>query len=146
MLNKTILMGRLTADPEIRRTQQGTAVTSFTLAVERDFKSQSGEKETDFIDCVAWAGTGEFVGKHFTKGKQMALAGRLQTRSWEDRDGHRRKAVEVVAESVYFADSKKPEEGGFEPKPYGDGGSFAKYAKSDFDPLADVDDDDVPFF
>ena len=113
MLNNVIIMGRLTRDPELRRTQGGTAVTSFTLAVDRDFKSQSGEKETDFIDVVAWRSTAEFVAKYFTKGRMAAVEGRIQVRDWQDKDGNRRKSVEVVADNVYFADSKrdsKPQE------------------------------------
>ena len=107
MLNKIILMGRLTRDPELRRTQSGTAVTSFSLAVDRDFKSQSGEKETDFIDIVAWRGTAEFVSKYFTKGRMAVVEGRLQIRDWTDKDGGKRRSAEVVAENVYFGDSKR---------------------------------------
>ena len=110
MLNKIILMGRLTRDPELRRTQSGTAVTSFSLAVDRDFKSQSGEKETDFIDIVAWRGTAEFVSKYFTKGRMAVVEGRLQIRDWTDRDGGKRRSAEVIADNVYFGDSKR--EGG----------------------------------
>ena len=113
MLNNVIIMGRLTRDPELRRTQGGTAVTSFTMAVDRDFKSQSGEKETDFIDVVAWRSTAEFVAKYFTKGRMAAVEGRIQVRDWQDKDGNRRKSVEVVADNVYSADSKrdsKPQE------------------------------------
>ena len=113
MLNSVIIMGRLTRDPELRRTQSGTAVTSFTMAVDRDFKSQSGEKETDFIDVVAWRNTGEFAAKYLAKGRMAAVEGRIQVRDWQDKDGNRRKAVEVVADNVYFADSKrdsKPQE------------------------------------
>lgn len=113
MLNKVIIMGRLTRDPELRRTQGGTAVTSFTMAVDRDFKSQSGEKEADFIDVVAWRNTGEFAAKYLAKGRMAAVEGRIQARDWQDKDGNRRKSVEVVADNVYFADSKrdsKPQE------------------------------------
>ena len=107
MLNKIIIMGRLTRDPELRRTQTGTAVTSFSLAVDRDFKSQNGEKETDFIDIVAWRGTAEFVSKYFTKGRMAVVEGRLQIRDWTDRDGGKRRSAEVIAENVYFGDSKR---------------------------------------
>ena len=107
MLNKIILMGRLTRDPELRRTQSGTAVTSFSLAVDRDFKSQGGEKETDFIDIVAWRNTAEFVSKYFTKGRMAVVEGRLQMRDWTDRDGNKRRTAEVVADNVYFGDSKR---------------------------------------
>ncbi|MCI6054935.1 single-stranded DNA-binding protein [Dysosmobacter sp.] len=107
MLNRIILMGRLTRDPELRRTGSGTPVTSFSLAVDRDFKSQSGEKETDFIDVVAWRSTAEFVSKYFTKGRMAVVEGRLQIRDWTDRDGGKRRSAEVVADNVYFGDSKR---------------------------------------
>ena len=111
MLNKIILMGRLTRDPELRHTQSGTAVASFALAVDRDFKDkQSGEKQTDFIDVVAWRQTGEFVSKYFTKGRMAVVEGRLQMRSWTDTDGNKRRAAEVVADNVYFGDSKYAKE------------------------------------
>lgn len=131
MLNKVIIMGRLTRDPELRRTQGGTAVTSFTMAVDRDFKSQSGEKETDFIDVVAWRNTGEFAAKYLAKGRMAAVEGRIQVRDWQDKDGNRRKSVEVVADNVYFADSKrdsKPQE---------------SRADQEFDEIED--DGDLPF-
>ena len=107
MLNKIILMGRLTRDPELRRTQSGTAVTSFSLAVDRDFKSQGGDKETDFIDIVAWRNTAEFVSKYFTKGRMAVVEGRLQIRDWTDKDGGKRRSAEVVADNVYFGDTKR---------------------------------------
>ena len=110
MLNKIILMGRLTRDPELRRTGSGTAVTSFSLAVDRDFKSQGGDKETDFIDIVAWRNTAEFVSKYFTKGRMAVVEGRLQMRDWTDKDGNKRRTAEVVADNVYFGDTKR--EGG----------------------------------
>lgn len=106
MLNHIAIMGRLTKDPELRRTGSGVAVTSFTVAVDRDF-SNNGEKETDFIDCVAWRGTAEFVERNFSKGEMIIVAGRLQIRSWTDKDGNKRKTAEVVADNVYFGDSKK---------------------------------------
>ena len=106
-LNQIVLMGRLTKDPELRRTQNSTAVASFTLAVERDFKSDNGQKQTDFIDIVAWRNTAEFVSKYFFKGQMAAVTGRLQIRDWTDKDGGKRRNAEVVAENVYFADSKK---------------------------------------
>ena len=114
MLNKIILMGRLCADPELRRTGSGTAVTSFSLACDRDFKSQSGEKETDFIDVVAWKNTAEFVSKYFSKGRMAVVDGRLQIRDWTDKAGSKRKTAEVVADNVYFADSKQSQEKNFE--------------------------------
>ena len=108
MLNKIFLMGRLTRDPELRRTQGGTAVASFTLAVDRDFKdSASGERVADFIDCVAWRHTGEFVSRCFSKGQMAVVEGRLQIRNWSDKDGNKRRSAEVVADQVYFAGSKR---------------------------------------
>ena len=107
MLNKIIVMGRLTRDPELRRTGSGTAVTSFTLAVDRDFKDQSGNKETDFIDVVAWRNTAEFVSKFFAKGRMAIVEGRLQIRDWQDKDGGKRRSAEVVADNVYFGDSRQ---------------------------------------
>ena len=107
MLNKVILQGRFCKDPELRHTQSGTAVASFTLAVDRDFKSQRGEKEADFINVVAWKGTAEFVSRFFTKGRQAIVEGRLQSRKYTGKDGNNRTAYEVVASSVYFVDSKK---------------------------------------
>lgn len=109
MLNKIIIMGRLTRDPELRRTGSGTAVTSFSMACDRDFKSQSGEKETDFIDVVAWKNTAEFVSKYFSKGRMAVVEGRLQIRDWTDKTGSKRTTAEVVADNVYFADSKRSE-------------------------------------
>ena len=106
MLNKCFLLGRLTKDPEIRRTNGGTAVTSFTLAVDRDFKT-NGEKETDFIEVVAWRNTAEFVSKYFSKGRMAIVEGRLQIRDWTDKNGNKRRTAEVVADNVYFGDSKK---------------------------------------
>ena len=107
MLNKIIIMGRMTRDPELRRTQSGTAVTSFTLATDRDFKGQNGEKETDFVDVAAWRSTAEFVAKYFTKGRIAIVEGRLQMRDWTDKDGNKRRSAEVVADNVYFGDSKR---------------------------------------
>lgn len=107
MLNKIIIMGRLTRDPELRRTQGGNAVTSFALAVDRDFKGADGAKETDFIDVVAWRNTAEFAAKHFAKGRMAVVDGRLQMRDWTDKDGNKRRSAEVVADNIYFADSKR---------------------------------------
>lgn len=106
MLNKCFLLGRMTKDPEIRRTNGGAAVTSFTLAVDRDFKT-NGEKETDFIEVVAWRNTAEFVSKYFSKGRMAIVEGRLQIRDWTDKNGNKRRTAEVVADNVYFGDSKK---------------------------------------
>ena len=125
MLNRIILMGRLTRDPELRRTGSGTPVTSFSLAVDRDFKSQSGEKETDFIDVVAWRSTAEFVSKYFTKGRMAVVEGRLQIRDWTDRDGGKRRSAEVVADNVYFGDSKRDGGGDYgAPPAYGAPASY----------------------
>ena len=107
MLNQIIIMGRLTRDPELRRTQSGTAVCSFSVAVDRDFKSQSGEKETDFIDIVAWRSTAEFVSKYFTKGSMAVVSGRLQIRDWTDREGGKRRSAEIVVDNMYFGESRR---------------------------------------
>ena len=113
MLNHITIMGRLVRDPELRRTGSGVAVASFTVAVDRDFGGRDGgEKETDFIDCVAWRQTGEFVSKYFTKGRMIVVSGRLQIRSWTDKDGNKRRTAEVVADNVYFGDSKRDNDGG----------------------------------
>ena len=113
MLNHIVIMGRLARDPELRRTGSGIAVTSFTLAVDRDFAPKDGsERETDWIDCVAWRQTGEFVSKYFTKGRMAVVSGRLQIRNWTDKDGNKRSSAEVVAENVYFGDSKRDDHAG----------------------------------
>ena len=126
MLNHITLMGRLVRDPELRRTGTGIAVASFTVAVDRDFSGRDGgEKETDFIDCVAWRQTGEFVSKYFTKGSMIVVSGRLQIRSWNDKDGNKRRTAEIVADNVYFGDSKRGNEG----NAYG-GNSFGSNAYS----------------
>ena len=111
MLNHITIMGRLTRDPELRRTGSGIAVASFTLAVDRDFAPRDGgERETDFIDCVAWRQTGEFVSKYFTKGSMAVVSGRLQIRGWTDKDGNKRRTAEVVADNVYFGESRRSSE------------------------------------
>ena len=113
MLNHIVIMGRLTRDPELRRTGSGVAVASFSLAVDRDFAPKDGgERETDFIDCVAWRQTGEFVSKYFAKGRMAVVSGRLQIRSWTDKDGNKRRTAEVVADNVYFGDSKRDSDSG----------------------------------
>ena len=108
-LNHIVIMGRLTHSPELRRTGSGVAVASFTLAVERDFKADGGEREVDFIDCVAWRSTAEFVDKYFSKGQMAVVSGRLQIRPYTAKDGSNRRAAEVVAENVYFGESKRQE-------------------------------------
>ena len=112
MLNTVMLMGRLTKDPEIRRTDSGKSVASFSVAVDRDFAPEGQEKETDFLDCVAWKGTADFIGKYFQKGSMIIVQGRLQKRSWTDKEGNKRYTVEVVANQVWFGESKKSQEGG----------------------------------
>ena len=151
MLNHIVIMGRLTRDPELRRTGTGVAVTSFSLAVDRDFgKNESGERETDFIDCVAWRQTGEFVSKYFTKGRMAVVSGRLQIRSWTDKDGNKRRTAEVVAENVYFGDSKRDGDSGSNyAAPAGNsfGGYSAPAASSPASDFAMLSDDDaqLPF-
>ncbi len=155
MLNHIVIMGRLTRDPELRRTGTGVAVASFTVAVDRDFgKNENGEKETDFIDCVAWRQTGEFVSKYFTKGRMAVVSGRLQIRSWTDKDGNKRRTAEVVADNVYFGDSKRDGEAtgsyGAYAAPAPAAPSFGGYSApaaapaSDFAMLSD-DDAQLPF-
>ena len=148
MLNHITIMGRLTRDPELRRTGSGVAVTSFTLAVDRDFGNrENGERETDFIDCVAWRQTGEFVYKYFAKGRMAVVSGRLQIRNWNDKDGNKRRSAEVVADNVYFGDSKKDGDSASAAAPAVPG--FSSYTApsapaSDFAMLAD-DDAQLPF-
>ena len=123
MLNHITVMGRLTKDVEVRRTPAGVAVASFTIACDRDFADkQSGQKETDFIEVVAWRNTAEFAEKYFSKGKMAVVSGRLQLRNWTDKDGNKRKTAEVVADNIYFGDSKKDE---MENRPFMGGGRRA---------------------
>ena len=143
MLNKAILMGRLVADPELRRTPNNNSVTSFTLAVNRSFTRQGEQPQTDLIDIVAWGKTAEFVSRYFVKGQQVAVAGRIQTRTWEDKQGNKRKSVEVVAEEVHFAEPKRDSQsrndlpqGGFDPMAGLGGNAFAALPG---------DDNDLPF-
>lgn len=125
-------MGRLAADPILRRTQTGVAVASFTLACERDYAPQGGEKETDFIDVVCWRSTAEFVDKYFSKGRMAVVSGRLQIRDWTDKDGNKRRSAEILADRVYFGDAKRD----------GD----AQESKSDFTEISnDEEDEDLPF-
>ena len=151
MLNKIIIMGRLVKDPELRRTQSGTAVTSFRIAVDRDFKSQDGSKQADFFDVVAWRATAEFVSKYFTKGRMAVVEGRLQSRDWTDKEGGKRVAIEIVADNIYFGDSKRDGAGD-----YGGGSSYgapaggtrsdapAASGPSDFAELGE-EDGELPF-
>ena len=139
MLNHITIMGRMTRDPELRRTGTGTAVASFTLAVDRDFAPKDGgEKETDFIECVAWKNTAEFVSKYFSKGRMAVVAGRLQVRKWKNKEGENRYTTEVIAENVYFGDSKKEETSG---NSYG---GFSAPSPADYAVLDD-DDAQLPF-
>ena len=142
MLNHIVLMGRLTRDPELRRTGSGVAVASFTIACDRDFKSSTGEKETDFIEVTAWRSTAEFVDKYFSKGRMAVVSGRLQIRGWTDKDGNKRKTAEVVADNVYFADSKKDDGTGYSTQNYT--AAPAPAPASDFAMLED-DDSQLPF-
>ena len=173
MLTRIILMGRLTRDPELRHTQNGTAVASFSLAVDRDFKDRnSGERATDFIDVVAWRQTGEFVSRYFTKGRMAVVEGRLQMRDWTDKDGNKRRSAVVVADNVYFGDSKRDAEsaggyssgytggyaapsggynaapGGYSPAPMGGNSGYSAPAHNGYsapvgtDHFAELSDDD----
>ena len=143
MLNKAILMGRLVADPELRRTPNGNSVTSFALAVNRSYTRSGDQPQTDLLDIVAWGKTAEFVSRYFTKGQLVAVAGRIQTRLWEDKQGQKRKSVEVIAEEVHFAEPKR------------DSQPRSEQPQSGFDPMAGLggnafaalpgDDNDLPF-
>ena len=142
MLNKVVLMGRLTKDPELRRTGSGTAVTSFSLACDRDFKSQSGDKETDFIEVVAWKNTAEFVSKYFSKGRMAVVEGRLQIRDWTDKAGNKRTTAEVVADNVYFADSKRSESNDNQKENFN---ALSGRLSDDFVPALNDDTSELPF-
>lgn len=159
MLNHITIMGRLTRDPELRRTSTGLPVANFTVAVDRDWPNkETGEKETDFIDCIAWRQTGEFVSKYFAKGSMIVVAGRLQIRPWVDKEGNKRKTAEIVAENVYFGESKKKEETKLVTTNYWDNpystpaysgptpwtGGYVKPAVNDF-AMLDDDDAQLPF-
>ena len=154
MLNKIFLMGRLARDPELRRTQTGTPVASFRLAVDRDFKDRNtGERATDWIDVVAWRQTAEFVSRYFTKGRMAVVEGRLQIRDWTDKEGNKRTTAEVVADQVYFGDSKRDGDGGGYASSGGYSAPAAPAAPSGFgapaggDQFAELSDDDgeLPF-
>ena len=116
MLNKVILMGRFTRDPELKSTPQGVSTCSFSLAVDRNFVREGEERKADFINCVAWRQTAEFISKYFKKGSMVALEGSIQTRTWDDQDGKKRYATEVIVSQIYFAESKK-EDGNIVPLP-----------------------------
>ena len=153
MLNQITLMGRLTRDPELRRTQASIPVTSFTLACDRDFGAKGQEKETDFVDVVVWRNTAEFVAKYFSKGRMAVVSGRLQIRTWTDKDGSKRRNAEILADSVYFGDSKQ--DGGQKQQPapafpsqYGNGGydypAPAQVSDQEY-ALMDGEDEELPF-
>ena len=138
MLNHITAAGRLTKDPELRRTQNGVAVASFTIACDRDIKDESGNKQTDFIECVAWRNTAEFVDKYLTRGRMVIVSGRFQMREWTDKNGNKRRNAEILAENVYFGDSKREVENTEK--------SETKEAEQtvDFDQV-EIDDDELPF-
>ena len=162
MLNHIVIMGRLARDPELRHTQTGTPVASFTLAVDRDFRDKNtGERTTDWIDVVAWRGSAEFVSKYFTKGRMAVVEGRLQIRDWTDKDGNKRRAAEVVADNIYFGDTRRDgDAGSYGDRSYGAGSYGGQAARpaapaapadygipsgaDQFSELAD-DDGDLPF-
>lgn len=132
MLNRIVIQGRLCADPELRRTNSGTPVTTVNVAVDRDFKNQDGSRDTDFIPIVAWKGTGEMLAKYFTKGRMIVVDGRLQIRDWTDKEGNKRRTAEIVANNVYFGDAKRDDSAPAQSEPQG---GFSEIA----------DDGDLPF-
>ena len=154
MINHIVIMGRLTRDPELRRTQNGTSVAGFSLAVDRDFKDKStGERATDFIDVVAWRSAGEFVSRHFTKGRMAVVEGSLQIRDWTDKEGNKRRSAEVIADNIYFGDSKRDGGSGRQESYSGGDGGYSASAggypvqpdlDSEFSELT-TDDGDLPF-
>ena len=152
MLNHITIMGRLTRDPELKYTQSQTPVTSFTLAVDRDFGGRDGgEKQTDFIDCVAWRSTAEFVSKYFQKGSMAVVSGRLQIRDWTDREGGKRRSAEVVVDNIYFGESRRRDSS--EGSSYDSRSSYSSYeaprsaSPAPSSPFSDLDDGDgeLPF-
>lgn len=149
MLNHIVIMGRLTRDPELRYTQSQTPVASFTMAVDRDFADKNtGERATDFIDCVAWRSTAEFAAKYFAKGRMAVVSGRLQLRDWTDRDGNKRRSAEIVVDSMYFGDSKKDGDTASRPAAASapPAGQYAQTGGGQFTELPDEDDDEeLPF-
>jgi len=147
-MNQIIIMGRMTRDPELRHTPNGVSVASFTLAVDRGFAPKDGgERQTDFIDVVAWRNSAEFVSKYFTKGQMAAVVGRLQIRDWTDKDGNKRRSAEVIADSIHFTESKKSRDSAYNSSNQKDDYSndfTSPVAPSDFTEL-DMDDGDLPF-
>lgn len=147
MLNHIVIMGRLVRDPELRRTQAGVPVSSFSIAVDRDYKPENGERETDFVDIVAWRSTAEFVQKYFGKGRMAVVSGRLQLRKWTDNQGNKRTTAEVVADNVYFGDSKRDNDnsGSYNGNSYAaPNGAYSATAASDF-AILEEDDSELPF-
>lgn len=140
MLNHITIMGRMVKDPELRRTASGTAVTSFTLAVNRDYSGKDEERKVDFIDCVAWKGTGEFISKHFTKGQMTAVVGSLQIRDWTDKDGNKRRSAEVLVNRAYFTGNSKND---YADNPTASHNDLTPVSGSEFAEM--TEDDDFPF-
>ena len=149
MLNSVCIMGRLTKDPELKSTQSGISVTSFSIAVDRSYKGPGGERETDFFDVVAWRSTADFVCSYFSKGRMAVIEGKLQARSWEDKNGAKRKTVEIVADSVYFGDSKKDGDSGgaYQARNSSNGFGNVRQAQAPEPEYTDmdIDDGDLPF-
>lgn len=151
MLNKVFLMGRLTADPELKQTPNGISVVSFSLAVERDFASKGQERQADFINIVAWRNTAEFISKYFSKGKMIIIQGAIQTRNYEDKSGNKRTAFEIVADQVYFGESKSSDgktssvTSNFKtPEQFSEPSIGTSFSIGDFEEI-DTDDSDLPF-
>ena len=142
MLNKVILMGRFTRDPELRSTPQGLSTCAFSIAVDRNFVRQGEERKADFINCVAWRQTAEFISKYFRKGSMIALEGSIQTRSWDDQDGKKRYATDVVVSQVYFAESKRDSQASMGDDSFAPAGDFGSLPE----PISPMGtDDDLPF-
>ena len=141
MLNRVEIMGRLTSDPELRATNSGTFVTSFSIATQSDYNNPQGVKDTDFFDVIAWRNTAEFISRNFSKGRMIVVAGRLKTETWTDNTGRNRKSVKIIAESVYFGDSKK-DDGTAPGAAYAPG---APVVQSGFTDISGVEEDDLPF-
>ncbi len=146
-MNKVVLVGRLARDPELRTTQSGTPVVSFTVACDRRFARQGEERQADFISCVAWSKTAEFVSRYFTKGMRIALDGRIQTRSYDDQNGNKRYVTEVIAEDVEFAQSKNEGVGSYQAPAYSapQAPAAPQAPSSDIDGFIPVEEEDLPF-
>lgn len=145
MLNYTVLMGRLTRDPELRHTQSGNAVVSFSLAVERDYAPAGEERQTDFIDIVAWRGTAEFVSRYFSKGQMAVVTGRLQIREWTDKEGNKRRNAEVLADHVYFGEAKRSDAGERQSNGFRQASAPVSIAPPEFQEYEEESDEDCPF-